>query len=149
MNAPCEHEAELVAALGRGFVGPDLEAHVRECAACAELHTVASAFLDERADAIAEAPVPSSGTMWWRMRIRQRHEAAARVQRSLLVGQTTTLALALGLLLALFGGEVIAGVRELAVTVRLSTPLLIAVASLGLGAVVAPIAGWLALRQRS
>jgi hypothetical protein len=141
---PCEREGELLSALGRGFVAADLEAHAADCPACGELRLVAGALLDERVQAIAEAPVPSAGTMWWRMRVRQRQEAAARARRSLLVGQAATLAIALALVISFFGGEVAEGLRHLAVTVRLGTPLLVALAA---SAVLVPLAGWAALRQ--
>ena len=141
---PCEREGELLSALGRGFVAAELEAHAADCPACGELRLVAGALLDERVQAIAEAPVPAAGTMWWRMRVRQRQEAAARARRSLLVGQAATLAIALALVVSFFGGEVADGLRHMAATVRLGTPLLVALAA---GAVLVPLAGWAALRQ--
>lgn len=143
-SGTCPREEELLRALGRGFVGSELETHAAGCPSCQELRTVAGAVLDERARAVAEAPVPSSGTVWWRMRLRRRREAEARARRSLVVGQAATLAVVLGLVLALFGGELAHGLRELAATVRLSTPLLLA---LGAWALLAPVAGWLVLRQ--
>lgn len=141
----CEREGELLSALGRGFVSPDLEAHTAGCPACGELRLVAGALLDERVQAMTEAPVPAAGTMWWRMRVRQRQEAAATARRSLLVGQAATLGIALALVISLFGGEVAEGLRHLAVTIRLSTPLLVALAA---SAVLAPLAGWVAIRQK-
>lgn len=145
MTQACRREAELLDALGRGFVAPELERHVVECPSCAELHLVAGALLDDRGRAVEEAPVPSAGTMWWRMRIRQRHEAQARARRSLLVGQAVTLAIALTLLLAVFGPEIVHGLRDLAATVRFNTPLLLAFTGWTL---LAPLAGWIALRQK-
>jgi hypothetical protein len=145
IGAPCEREAELAAALARGFVGAELEAHAADCPGCGELRLVAGALLDERAQAMAEAPGPAAGTMWWRMRVRQRQEAAARARRSLLIGQAATLAVALALVAAFFGGEVADAVRHLAATVRVSTPLLVAFAA---WAVLAPLAGWVAIRQK-
>lgn len=142
---PCEREGELLAALGRGFVAPDLEAHAAACPACGELRLVAGALLDERVQAMAEAPVPGAGTMWWRMRIRQRQEAEARARRSLLVGQAATLAIAVALVISFFGSEIAEGLRHLAATIRLSTPLLVALAA---WAVVVPLAGWVAIRQK-
>lgn len=143
----CPREPELLAALERGFVGPDLSSHAAECRDCGELHGLAAAFLEDRTAAVAEAPVPSSGTMWWRMRLRQRREAEERARRSLLVGQAVTVALAVGLVAVLFGTEIAAGVRAAAATVRLSTPLLVAVGVLATTLVVAPVAGWLMLRR--
>lgn len=143
--AGCAREGELLEALERGFVGAELDAHAASCASCGELRLVAGALLDERVDAMAEAPVPSSGTMWWRMRVRHRHEAEAAARRSLMIGQAATLLVAIALVVSYFGGEIAFGVRHLAATVRLSTPLLLAVATWVL---LAPIAGWVALRQK-
>lgn len=144
----CPREPELLDALGRGFVGPDLETHAAGCPECGETYAVASAFLDDRAAAVAEAPVPASGTMWWRMRIRQRRDAEERARRSLLVGQAATLSIALALVLALFGAEIVSGLRAMAAAVRVSTPLLVALGTLLAALVIAPVAGWLALRER-
>lgn len=142
---PCPREDELLAALGRGYVGAELEEHAAACPDCGELRRVAGALLDDKARTIEEAPVPAAGTMWWRLQIRQRQDAEARARRSLLVGQAATLAVALALVLALFGPEVLHGLRELAATVRLSTPLLFA---FGAWILLTPIAGWLVLRQK-
>ncbi|HEX2254470.1 MAG TPA: hypothetical protein VHQ65_14470 [Thermoanaerobaculia bacterium] len=141
----CPREDDLLDALARGFVAPELAAHAASCPACAELHLVAGGLLDERAAAMAEAPVPSAGTMWWRLKIRQRQEAEARARRSLLVGQAATLGVALMLVVGLFGGEVAEALRGLAGTVRMSTPLLVAV---GVWVLLVPLAGWVALRQK-
>lgn len=141
----CPREDELLDALGRAFVGGELEAHVASCLSCGELRIVAGALLDDRARAIAEAPVPSAGTMWWRMRVRRRHELEAATRRSLLIGQAATLAIALALVISFFGTDVAFAVRDLVATIRLSTPLLLALATWVL---VAPIAGWVALRQK-
>jgi predicted anti-sigma-YlaC factor YlaD len=131
--------------MGRGFVGAELEAHVASCPSCGELRVVAGALLDERAQAIIEAPVPSAGTMLWRMRARRRQEAEATARRSLLIGQALTLAIAITLVISFFGTELTFAVRDLIATIRLSTPLLVVLAVWLLGA---PIAGWVALRQK-
>ena len=145
MSSMCEREDELLDALGAGYVGAELESHVISCASCSELRSVAGALLDDRAMAMMEAPVPSSGTMWWRMRLRQRHEAAATAQRTLLIGQAVTLAVAITLLVSFFGSEVAVGVREAVATMRVSTPVLLAIAT---SLLAAPIAGWVAVRQK-
>ena len=147
MNAvgPCPREDELLTALGRGFLTPDLETHAQECASCGELRLVAGTLLADRAAAVAEAPVPSAGTMWWRLQVRQRRDAQAFARRSLLVGQALSLAVALALLVALFGGTAVHALREVVAAVRVSTPLLLALATLVL---LAPIGGWIALRAK-
>lgn len=141
----CARENELLDALGRGFVGTELESHVASCEACGELRLVAGALLDDRAQTMIEAAIPSSGTMWWRMRVRHRHDAQTAARRSLLIGQAATLVIALVLVAAFFGTDVTYAVRDLIATIRLSTPLLLAFATVLL---MAPIAGWVALRQK-
>ncbi|MBW3670247.1 MAG: hypothetical protein KY432_01095 [Acidobacteria bacterium] len=141
----CHRESELVDSLGRGFVGSELEAHVENCSSCSELRLVAGALLDEHAAAMSEAHLPSSGTMWWRMQIRQRHDAQSKARQTLLAGQAVTFIVAIALIVALLGPDIVVGVREMITTIRLSTPLLIAVATWVL---LAPIAGWAALRQK-
>ena len=143
--AVCPWEDELLDALGRGFVGAELNDHVKTCPSCTELHTVAGALLDERVQAVAEATVPSAGTMWWRLQVRARHDAAAAARRSLLVGQAATLVIALTLMGWVFGGDIAVGVREVIAAVRVSTPLLLVLAT---WLVLAPIAGYVAIRQK-
>ena len=145
MSAVCEREHELLDAIGAGFVGAELESHVNSCAACTELRAVAGALLDDRATAMLEAPVPSSGTMWWRMRLRHRQEAAAAAQRSLLIGQAVTLAIAIALLVTFFGNDVATGIRQAVATIHVSTPMLLAIAT---SLLAAPIAGWVAVRAK-
>ncbi len=141
----CHREDELLESLGRNFIGPELESHVSSCAACGELRLVAGAFLDDRAQAMIEAPVPSSGTMWWRMRVRHRHDLQARARRSLFIGQAATLLVAIALVISFFGTDVALELRHLATTIRFSTPLLLIAATWLL---VVPIAGWVAIRQK-
>jgi predicted anti-sigma-YlaC factor YlaD len=146
MNAErCRREDDLLDALGRGFIGAELAAHADECPSCDELRLVAGALLEDRASAIADAPVPSAGTMLWRMQMRRRREAQATARRTLLVGQAVTLVVALSLVVSLFGADLAAGIREVAATIRLSTPLLLALATCVLAA---PIAGFVAIRQK-
>lgn len=144
-NQVCPREDELLDALGRGFLGAELEAHAAACAACSEVRLVAGALLDDRIEAIREAPVPSAGTMWWRMQIRQRQEAQALARRSLLIGQAVTLAIATTLMVVLLGADVAVGVREAFASLHLSTPVLLVLATWALAA---PIAGWVAIRQK-
>lgn len=141
----CQREEELLDAIERGFVGAELEAHVACCPSCSELRVVAGTLLDDRAQALIDAPVPSAGTMMWRMRIRQRQEAEATARRSLLIGQAVTLTIAIALVMSFFGADLVIAVRDAIATIRLSTPLLLALATWILGA---PIAGWVALRQK-
>lgn len=139
----CPREEELLEALERAFLGTELEEHVASCAPCSEIRLLAGALLDDRAQTMLEAPVPSAGTMWLRMRVRRRHDAEATARRSLLIGQAATLVVALGLILSFFGTNMALGVRDLVAT--MSTPLLAALATTLLAA---PIAGWVAIRQK-
>jgi hypothetical protein len=141
----CEREDELLAALGRGFVDSDLAAHLAECAPCAELRLIAGGLLDERIAAVGQAAVPSAETMWWKIRMREQREAQARARRSLVIGQAATLAIAMVMIATLLGAELAVGVREVVASIRLSTPLLLALTA---WLVFAPIAGWVAIRQR-
>jgi hypothetical protein len=94
---------------------------------------------------MTEATVPSAGTMWWRMRVRQRQEAEVRARRSLLIGQAATLAVAIALIVTFFGPDLAYTFRHFIATVRVSTPVLLAVATY---LVMAPIAGWVAVRSK-
>lgn len=142
---PCPRETELLDALGAGFLGEELESHIATCAACRELHLVAGALLDERVQAMAEAELPGSGTMLWRMQMRRRQEAQAAARRSLLIGQAVTLAAAVVLVFVLLGGHLAGEAVNVIASIRLSPPLLLAVA---VWLLAVPIAGWVLLRQK-
>ena len=141
----CHREDELLDALGRGYVGPELNAHVSACESCSELQLVAGGLLHERTDAIAESPVPSAGTMLMRMQMRHRQDVQAAARRTLFIGQAVTLTVALGLTFAIFGTNLVVELREVVAAIRVSTPLLLAAATYLL---VAPIAGYVAIRQK-
>lgn len=142
---PCPREDELLDALGIGFLGEELESHVTACVACRELRLVAGALLDERAQAVAEAALPSSGTMLWRLQVRRRQEAQSAARRSLLLGQAVTLAVAVALVFAFLGGTLASEAVNVIETIRLSPLLLVALA---LWLLAVPVAGWLLLRQK-
>ena len=141
----CPREDELLDALGAGFIGEELESHIRTCAACGELRLVAGALLDERVQAVTEAALPSSGTMLWRMQMRRRQEAQSAARRSLLIGQAVTLAAAVVLVFTLLGGTLAGEAVNVIASIKLSPPLLLAVA---IWLLAAPIAGWLLIRQK-
>ena len=138
----CHREDELLDALGRGLVGPDLAAHVAECALCEELQVVAGALLNDREEAIHEAAVPSSAAMWLRMQMRHRHDIELAGRRSLLIGQALTAAIAIALLSMLFGGEMTVAARHVIDTIRSSTTLLV----IAMTILAAPVAGWFATK---
>lgn len=146
MNAErCQREEELLDALGRGYVGAELDEHTLSCEACGELRLVAGALLDDKSHAMSEATVPSAGTMWWRMRMRHRRDAEATARRSLLIGQAATLAIAVALVVTFFGAEVAVAVRHLVDMARDNSVLLYAILT---SVLAAPIAGWVAIRQK-
>lgn len=139
----CTREDELLDALGRGYVGAELESHVRGCESCSELRNVAGALLDEQTIAMTEAPVPSAGTMWFRLQLRHRQEAQTAARRSLYAGQAITIAIALILALLVFRPQFIAEMRNVT-----SIPMLMTIVVATLIAVAAPIGGWFALRSK-
>jgi predicted anti-sigma-YlaC factor YlaD len=141
----CQREDELLDALGAGFIGEELESHIRTCAACGELRLIAGALLDERVQAVTEAALPSSGTMLWRMQMRRRQEAQSTARRSLLIGQAVTLAAAIALVFTLLGGNLAGEAMNVIASIKLSTPLLLAVA---IWLLAVPIAGWMSIRQK-
>ncbi len=141
----CEREDELLDALGAGFLGDELESHIATCAPCRELRLVAGALLDERVQAVTEAAPPSSGTMLWRMQMRRRQEAQAAARRSLLIGQAATLAAAVLLVFLFLGGNLLGAAVSVIASIKLSTPLLLAVA---VWLLAAPIAGWVLMREK-
>lgn len=147
-NELCPREDELLDALERGYVGPELAAHTASCPTCGELRGVAGALLDERAAAMLEAPIPSAGAMWWRMQLRHRQEAEAAARRSMLIGQAATLAVAIALMISFFGTDLAVVVRQLIAMVRLSAPLLLVIAMWTLAIVGPIVGGWVAVRQR-
>ena len=141
----CPREDELLDALGAGFIGDELESHIATCAACRELRLVAGALLDEHTQAVTEAALPSSGTMLLRMQMRRRQEAQSAARRSLLIGQAVTLAAAVVLVFTLLGGTLAGEAVNVIASIKLSTPLLLAVA---IWLLAAPIAGWVLIRQK-
>lgn len=81
----CQREPALLDALASGrwpaACEPELREHVEDCFECRELLVVAEALVMDRRAAEAEADVPTSGAVWWRMemrREREEKEAAAR-----------------------------------------------------------------------
>ena len=141
----CGYEDELIDAIQRGYVGEELDAHVTSCTSCSELRVVAGAVLDDRSQAMLEAPIPSAGMMLLRMRMRERQEAESTARRSLLIGQAVTLTVAIALVVSFFGATVAVEVRNFIMTIRLSTPLLLVLAT---SVLLTPVAGWVVTRQK-
>lgn len=134
----CPHEDELLDALGRGFVDPDLRSHLRECSPCRELELVAGSLLEDRSLAVATAAVPSASAMWVRMQIRARLQAEARARRTLVIGQAISLLVAVLLVVTVVGGYLAASIPDLIMATGWSSVLILASA----GATV--LLGWTA-----
>jgi hypothetical protein len=103
----CEFESEvLAAALQFGWpdgVDPQLRAHVAGCVICSNVALISRAIDDARQEAYACAPVPDSGSVWWRAQLRARREAAQAAGRPITAAQVLAFACAVGLLGACFG----------------------------------------------
>lgn len=82
MSLPaCEWEDRIQRAARSGFWNPDLCAHVRHCAVCADVALVASALHAEAVASRVDAEVPEPGRVWWRARLLARQEAVVRATR--------------------------------------------------------------------
>lgn len=100
----CAREPEILAALraGRspGERDDELHAHLRACEDCRELLEVASAVLEDHDVRAADATLPGSGLVWWRMQARVRQETARSAMRTLLLVQVFSVSIAGGVALA-------------------------------------------------
>ena len=86
-STPCDREPDVLEAVisgcwpPEGSAGDDLRGHARVCPVCADLAAVAVVLRDEGDAARREAPIPTSGQVWWRATMRTRTEAAAAAAR--------------------------------------------------------------------
>jgi hypothetical protein len=110
----CDQEASIVAAVRRGRVPPELEAHCASCESCREVRDVATMMVDfgERTERIAERRrLPEAGQVWWKAQLARRWEAEHTavapldfMQRAeVLVGAVAALTLLLLLVRSLLG----------------------------------------------
>ena len=103
----CVHEDNLLTALKSARLNetcePDLVAHLRACASCAQLADLARALLDDHQALVSQAQVPSSAVVWWRAQMRSRREAAQIVTQPMTFVQGLILACAAGLTVAAVG----------------------------------------------
>jgi hypothetical protein len=91
----CPHESTIVASLATGTLPEDLRLHISNCAVCSEVYSAASGLL-RFAGALAEEPLPSGGSMWWRLNLKMRQERARRAQQPLVwMGRILYLAVAM------------------------------------------------------
>jgi len=99
----CVREQDVLDAIASGRWAGDLREHVAGCAVCHDVAAVAAALREDHADAWAEARVPPSGAVWWRLELRARTEAARVAARPITVVQTIAAACAAIVLIAFAG----------------------------------------------
>ena len=90
----CIRETDVLRAIGSAHVDDELRAHIDTCAGCADLFTIASAVVDDRRELMREAPIPSSGLMWWRANALARQEARRVAVRTATIVQAALIAVA-------------------------------------------------------
>ena len=76
----CEREAEILDALRRGALHPELAKHAANCAICADTLAV-SEFLQANTKVVPA--LPDSDFLWWRARLASRQMAVERATRSI------------------------------------------------------------------
>jgi len=91
----CSRETEMLQVVVAGQwpdgCDPEQRAHVRTCGICADLIEVAVALSNDRETTVRNAPVPASGAVWWRARMRMRQDALRASQRTVAVVQVAML----------------------------------------------------------
>jgi len=90
----CGYEAEVLRAVAGGHIDDELREHIAACDGCADLLSVASAVAEDRRALMREAPIPSSGLMWWRTSMRAREEARRMAVRAATLVQAALIAVA-------------------------------------------------------
>ena len=130
----CNYEAEILRAVATAHIDDDLRAHIASCDGCAELLSVATAVADDRRTLMREAPIPSSGLMWWRTRMRAREEARRMAVRTATLVQAGLIAVAV--IIAVVG----VGVTVPAVHIDLKPLLTIPVFAFAAWVILAPVA---------
>lgn len=81
----CQREDEILRALRTGSWPEGLQAHLAECAACADSALVAGTLLE--AEAAAPPEVPQGGLLYWKMQLRARRESADRATLPILYAE--------------------------------------------------------------
>lgn len=78
----CPWESRIAIAVADGSPPEDLVLHLAVCPSCREAHSVAGK-MRQFAKGLAEEPVPSAASMWWRLNLRLRRERARQAERPL------------------------------------------------------------------
>src|SRR6185503_1416523 len=96
----CPFEADVLSAVYTNRwperAEPELQAHVAQCAICADIVAVAPLFEEDYEFARRSAQVPDSGLVWWRAQMRARTEAERAAVRPITVAQAVGFAATLG-----------------------------------------------------
>lgn len=169
----CPFETDVLDALAShrwpARAGESLRAHVAQCSSCADLAEVAGALLNDEDAAMTAARVPTPASVWHRAQLRAREEDVRAATRPIgfVQGLGFSSAIAIAIAAAVWGGPILYGVmpewpaifsamRLPSVTLPTlefdaaallsSTTLQVAI---GLWAVIAPLALYLALRDNN
>jgi hypothetical protein len=101
----CNRETDILRAVGSGHFDDDVRSHIAACDVCADLMAVASAVADDRRALTREAPIPSSGLVWWRANLLARQEATRTAVRAATFVQVALIAAAIIVAVVAFGGS--------------------------------------------
>lgn len=141
-NNGCDREQDLLTALSTGQWDGELRAHVAACATCADLFEVASALIEDRAQVIRHSEVRGSGLAWWRIKMRERQEAAIAARRALTGVQAVALTCAVPIAALVFNRSI--DLSSLAAVAPWTIPLLVA---LVVWSTLAPVAVYFAVNE--
>lgn len=83
----CEREAEIIAALRSGTLGPELEKHANACDICSRVAAV-SKFL--QSNTAVQPVLPDSDFVWWKAHLRSRQMTVERATRSIVLLRRVT-----------------------------------------------------------
>ena len=148
----CESEADVLAAAMAGPLNTHWTEHVRGCALCAEVVSVAAAVRQSEPTVPA---LPSAEAIWWRAQLRARREAVKAAERPITAAHAIAFGAAMGLFGACFGAmssgvqlavaQTIALLRQAFAGAGVYAPLLAA----GAGAMIlaVPLAIWFTLSR--
>jgi hypothetical protein len=91
----CSFENELTQSLKNGHwpegCGPELRAHVENCANCSDLVLVTQTFQSARSESERTVLSGSPSLLWWRAQLRRRNAATERVSRPVTIAETFAL----------------------------------------------------------
>lgn len=90
----CDRELEIAAALHAGGLSAELLEHLQTCSVCSDAVLVSS-FLNESAEDVLPATLPSPGLIWWRAQLGQKQELAERSVASISVIRNIAICLAI------------------------------------------------------